>query len=85
MRQRLFEGGGIIVLILELAREVVGVGLHVEMAVAGEVEKDRRRCALLARLQRLVDRRADCVGRFWRRDNSLDRANITPASKHGFW
>ena len=33
MRERLFERLGIVVLVLELAGEIVGIGLHVEVAV----------------------------------------------------
>ena len=62
--------------VLELAGEIVAVSLHVEMAVAAEVEQDRRRLALFARLQRLVDRRADRVGRFRGRHDALRRANM---------
>ena len=47
------------------------VGLHVEMAVARQIEQDRRRLAFLARLQRLVDRRPDRMVRFRRRHDSL--------------
>ncbi len=54
--EQLFERLWIVILVLEFAGEIVGVGLHVEMAVAGQVEEDGGRLAFLARLQRLVDR-----------------------------
>src|SRR6185437_9554613 len=71
VRQRGFERLRVVVLVIELAGEIVAVGLHVEMAVAGEVEEDRRRLALLPRLQGLVDRRADRMVRFRGRHDAL--------------
>src|SRR5690606_16002226 len=42
--------------VAELAGEVVGVGLHVEMAVPAQVEEDRTRLALFTAAHGLVNR-----------------------------
>src|SRR3984957_13806532 len=64
MRKRVFESLRFVILIDELAREIVGIGLHVEMPVAAQIEQDGRRFPFLPRFQRFIDRRADRMGCF---------------------
>jgi hypothetical protein len=52
--------------ILELAGEIIRIGLHVEVAVARQVEQDRAGCALLLALERFIDGGAYRVIGFWR-------------------
>src|SRR3990170_2779362 len=60
-----------VAVVLELAAEVLVVGGHVEVAVAGEVEEDRFLLAALFARERLVDRHADGVVRLGRRQDAL--------------
>ena len=46
---------GRVLVVLQLARLVIDVGLHVEMAVAGEVEEDGLFPAFFFGLQRLAE------------------------------
>src|SRR5207245_3234620 len=57
--------------VLELAGEVVVVGGHVAMTVAGEVEQDRALLPRLVRSLRDLKRAVNRVRRFRRRENSL--------------
>ena len=54
-RKRGVERRLVQVAILKLAGEIIGVGLHVEVAVAGQIEQDRARRALLLALKRFID------------------------------
>src|SRR5271165_5644524 len=51
----------VVILIDERASEIVGIGLHVEVAVAAKIEENGRRPALFPRLDRFVDRTLDGV------------------------
>ena len=57
--------------VLERAREVGVVGRQVEVAVPAEPEQDHALVAGLLRRLRLLDHRADRVGRLGRRDDAL--------------
>src|SRR5262249_54455438 len=61
----------IVILVDELALEVVDVGLHVEMHVAGHVEQDGLALALALAAHRLVDRTAHRVSGLWCRHDAL--------------
>src|ERR1700722_12767821 len=52
LRQRPLQRRVIVILVFELAGEIIRVSLHVEMAVAGEVKEDRGRGSFVPRLQR---------------------------------
>src|SRR3989304_102975 len=57
--------------VLQSAREVLRVALHVEQPVAAVVERDHALLALRLRLEREVDHRTDAVGVLRRRDEAL--------------
>src|SRR5215471_5457547 len=61
----------IVILVDELAFEVVDIGLHVEMPVAGHVEQNDLALALTLATQRLVDRAAYRMRRLRRRHDAL--------------
>src|SRR5689334_12013967 len=61
----------VVVLVDQLALEVVDVGLHVEVAVARHVEHDGFGLAFLLTAQRLVDRAAHRVRRLRRRHDAF--------------
>src|ERR687897_2939677 len=62
--------------IKEIPRQVVLVGLEVEVAVAAEVEDDRLGTALLLAAQRLVDHGPDGVGRLGGREDALGAGEL---------
>src|SRR5918999_3804880 len=66
----------------EVAGQVVVVGLHVEVAVAAQVEHDHSLLAGLLRRHRLVDRRADGVVRLGRRDDPLRPGELHACLEH---
>src|SRR5262245_32857105 len=66
----------VVVAVLQLAGEVVHVRLHVEVAVAAEVEEDRARDAFLAAADRLVDRALHRVVRLRRGEDALDARTL---------
>ena len=79
--ERLGERGLVIVAVFELDGEVVGIGLHVEMAVARQVEQDGARLALgLAASASSMAQRTAWVDSGAGTMPSV-RANCTPASK----
>src|SRR5450756_395829 len=55
-RERLRQLGLVVLKILQLAAEVVEVGLHVEVAVAAQIEQDGARLAFGLALQRFDNR-----------------------------
>src|SRR5450755_982121 len=61
----------VVVPVDQLALEVVDIGLHIEMAVAGQVEQDRLFLAFLLAAQRLVDGAAHRVVGLRRRHDAL--------------
>ena len=81
--QRHRELAFIVLLIGELAGEVVAVRLHVKVAVPAQVEEDGARDAFLAAANRFVDGAAHRVIGLRRRHDAFGScAKITPASKH---
>src|SRR5438552_12904451 len=69
--QRLRDLRGRVLVVLKLAAEVGLVRAQIEMAVAGEVEKNRLTLAVALASKRLVDRDADGVRGLGRRDDAL--------------
>jgi hypothetical protein len=74
--------------ILELAGEIIRIGLHVGVAVARQVEQDRAGCALLLALERFIDGGAYRVIGFRRghdafaagKHKTLDRVGVNVAA-----
>src|SRR5215207_1845378 len=62
--------------IKQIPRQVVLVGLEVEVAVAAEVEDDRLGTALLLAAQGLVDHGPDGVGRLGGREDALGAGEL---------
>src|SRR5215211_6053706 len=62
--------------IKEIPRQVILVGLEVEVAVAAEVEDDRLRAALLLAAQGLVDHGPDGVGRLGGGEDALGAGEL---------
>src|SRR5271166_5973527 len=71
----------VISIIMELAGLVVDIGLHVEVAVAAEVKKDRPCGALRLAAQRLFDGAAHGVVGFGRRQDSFDARKLNSSFK----
>src|SRR4051812_30372655 len=68
--------------VLQLAAEIVHVRLHVEMAVAAQIEQDGLGLALALATQRLVERALDHVVGFGRRQDTLDARELDPGLEH---
>ena len=68
-----------IALISELAREIVGIGLHVEMAVTAQIEQDGASSPRLLAFERFVDGAAHRVGGFGGRHDALGAGELAAA------
>src|SRR5215469_1309289 len=66
----------IVRIITELAGLVIDIGLHVEVAMAAEVKKDRPRGAFRLAAQRLFDGAAHRVVGFGRRQDPFDARKL---------
>ena len=70
-RERHGELRGVVLLVVETALEEIDVGLHVEVAVATEIEQDAARLAVLPAAQGLVDGALDGMIGLRRRHDAL--------------